>query len=228
MTKSGPAHIYSDDGTLDPNSGASVYVNLLMEAMAKCGRPFLDASRLRQLLEDAGFVAVESFAIKQPWGPWARDRMLKQVGAMFLQQSESGETDHQMPMCRADQRYRIRGVWHCAFHPHPWVKPPGRCKGVSKRARRYQEQEYTCLQFLVGLSTGSIRPPSGLMAAVTSLMGGSRRVEPKAGPGERPTVGWRRAWPKACNCWRMSFLYHCIARLSINQHVMTNSTPAPC
>lgn len=93
MTKSGPAHIYSDDGTLDPNSGASVYVNLLMEAMAKCGRPFLDASRLRQLLEDAGFVAVESFAIKQPWGPWARDRKLKQVGAMFLQQSESGETD---------------------------------------------------------------------------------------------------------------------------------------
>lgn len=64
---------------------------MLAEAMAKYGRPFLDASQLRQLLEDAGFAAVESFAIKQPWGPWARDKKLKQVGAMFLQQAESGE-----------------------------------------------------------------------------------------------------------------------------------------
>ena len=56
----------------------------LNEAMARLGRPGKTAEDLAAYLRGAGFVDVHVRRFKQPYGPWAKDKTLKQAGAMGM------------------------------------------------------------------------------------------------------------------------------------------------
>jgi hypothetical protein len=46
----------------------------MQEAMIASGRPAASEELLRERLEKAGFVDVQSFTIRLPYGPWAKDK----------------------------------------------------------------------------------------------------------------------------------------------------------
>lgn len=102
---------------MSEDNGAVIYVKLLSEAVSKVGRPFPTAVELRGHIEKAGFVDVQQFSFKQPWGPWPRDKKLKQAGGLFLLQAETGKTPS-LHGCGTDELTgdwcRIRGLWSCA------------------------------------------------------------------------------------------------------------------
>lgn len=54
----------------------------LNAALLKIGRPSATSESLKKSLEDAGFVDIHTFDLKQPFGPWARNVRLKRIGAM--------------------------------------------------------------------------------------------------------------------------------------------------
>ncbi|KAI5820517.1 S-adenosyl-L-methionine-dependent methyltransferase [Pyronema omphalodes] len=81
---------YSDNGTLTVDQGASTYIETLSDALARAGRPFQTGASLKGHLEKAGFVNVQVFRYKQPWGPWPSQKTLKQAGALFLMQADTG------------------------------------------------------------------------------------------------------------------------------------------
>ncbi|CCX13050.1 Similar to tRNA1(Val) (adenine(37)-N6)-methyltransferase; acc. no. C6X2D2 [Pyronema omphalodes CBS 100304] len=81
---------YSDNGTLAVDQGASTYIETLSDALARAGRPFQTGASLKGHLEKAGFVNIQVFRYKQPWGPWSSQKALKQAGALFLMQADTG------------------------------------------------------------------------------------------------------------------------------------------
>jgi hypothetical protein len=62
----------------------------MKEAMTGSGRVTPSEELLRTRLEDAGYVDVQSFTMKQPFGPWAKERELKKLGMMVLLNGETG------------------------------------------------------------------------------------------------------------------------------------------
>lgn len=82
--------LYSDDNTMKEGSGIKLYFEYLADALVKMGRAPLTGIVMKEHLEEAGFVDVTVIDYKQPFGPWPRDRRLKQIGAMMLLNSESG------------------------------------------------------------------------------------------------------------------------------------------
>jgi hypothetical protein len=64
----------SDDGSLKEDEPLRKFGNLLNEAMISTGRVPQSEELLRSRLEKAGFVDVKSFTLKQPFGPWAKDK----------------------------------------------------------------------------------------------------------------------------------------------------------
>lgn len=89
LSESG-AMLYSDDDSLAPENPARRWGELMTEAMAKSGRTAPVDGHLSERLEKAGFADIKSFAIKQPFGPWAKDKKLKKLGMMLLLQGEQG------------------------------------------------------------------------------------------------------------------------------------------
>jgi len=79
--------VYSDDGTM--SEVCKKYFDLLSDAMTKIERPGMVAGLQKKRLEDAGFVDIDAVAIKQPWGPWAKEKRLKKIGLMNLLQSQT-------------------------------------------------------------------------------------------------------------------------------------------
>lgn len=73
---------YSDDDTMPDDHGVKVFIELLSKAVTSIGRPPVDSRVLSGHLIKAGFEDVVAYDIKEPYGPWAKDRKLKQVGAM--------------------------------------------------------------------------------------------------------------------------------------------------
>ena len=69
------------------DNGIKVYMETLNKALIKIGRPPATAKRMRKHLEDAGFINVKVFDIKQPFGPWPMDPRLKRVGGMVRMKS---------------------------------------------------------------------------------------------------------------------------------------------
>jgi hypothetical protein len=67
------AYMRSDDGSLKEDSPLRRFGNLMIEAMIASGRVPQSEELLRRRLEKAGFVDVQSFTLKQPFGPWAKD-----------------------------------------------------------------------------------------------------------------------------------------------------------
>ena len=79
--------VYSDDGTV--GEACLLFFENLVEALTKVNRPPVLDGELQNRLETAGFEDVQAVAIKQPWGPWAKSRRQKQIGAMNMLQAET-------------------------------------------------------------------------------------------------------------------------------------------
>lgn len=82
--------IFCDDGTMLSDNPCKVFFDTVWKAMTDMGRPPPTGDSLKTLLEGAGLVDVKVFRFKQPFGPWPRNRRMKQLGAMMLHQCESG------------------------------------------------------------------------------------------------------------------------------------------
>jgi hypothetical protein len=68
------AYMRSDDGSLSDDNPLMRWSKLMQEAMNASGRVAPSEELLRARLEQAGYVDVQSFTLKQPFGPWAKDR----------------------------------------------------------------------------------------------------------------------------------------------------------
>ncbi|KAF8544016.1 S-adenosyl-L-methionine-dependent methyltransferase [Trichophaea hybrida] len=86
----GGSAIFSDDNTMKDDNPCKVYFETLEDAMIKFGRPAAFGERMKERLENAGFLDVQVLKFKQPMGPWPKDKRLKAIGAMMLKHSESG------------------------------------------------------------------------------------------------------------------------------------------
>jgi hypothetical protein len=80
--------VYSDDNTMGP--GFDKYIKLLVKGLTDMGRPQATGKMLKDRLEKAGFVDVVVRDIKQPFGPWPKEKRLKNIGAMVMLQSDPG------------------------------------------------------------------------------------------------------------------------------------------
>ncbi|KAI5809426.1 UMTA methyltransferase family protein [Pyronema omphalodes] len=74
--------VYSDDGTMADDNPLRYALTLMEQALSRLGRPPPSAARLRGYLEEAGFVDIKVSCVKQPMGPWAKDKRLKRIGAL--------------------------------------------------------------------------------------------------------------------------------------------------
>ncbi|KAF8243839.1 S-adenosyl-L-methionine-dependent methyltransferase [Wilcoxina mikolae CBS 423.85] len=83
--------IHSDDNTMPDNHPVKTFCELLAEALGIMGRPkHVTGEDLKKFLIDTGFEDVVVYTTKQPWGPWPKDKTMKQAGAMTLLVSETG------------------------------------------------------------------------------------------------------------------------------------------
>jgi SAM-dependent methyltransferase len=73
----------SDDGSLKPDSPLLKGWRLFDEALIKLGRPMPDGNTLKKCLEDAGFVDVVVVPVKQPFGPWPKDKRCVSLTLLF-------------------------------------------------------------------------------------------------------------------------------------------------
>ncbi|KAA8913362.1 S-adenosyl-L-methionine-dependent methyltransferase [Sphaerosporella brunnea] len=80
----------SDDGSLKPDNPMLRVWGLFDEALVTLGRPMPDGDTLRERLEEAGFVDVVVTPVKQPFGPWPKDKRLKKAATMALLCAETG------------------------------------------------------------------------------------------------------------------------------------------
>jgi hypothetical protein len=55
-----------------------------VSALTFLGRPSVVGETLVKYAKDAGFVDVQIKTLKQPFGPWPKDKRLKQLGAMMM------------------------------------------------------------------------------------------------------------------------------------------------
>jgi hypothetical protein len=67
-------HAKSDDGSLREDNALTHFGNRMNDALIATGRAPPSEERWRARLEDAGYVHVQSFTLKQPVGPWAKDK----------------------------------------------------------------------------------------------------------------------------------------------------------
>jgi hypothetical protein len=68
------AKAQSDDGSLTEDSPLKKWMNLMKDAITASGRESPSEEIVRERLEKAGYVDVESFTLRQPFGPWAKDK----------------------------------------------------------------------------------------------------------------------------------------------------------
>lgn len=79
------ASVHCDDGSASPDNGMMEISRQLIKAMNLMGRPPCSGTaQLREYLENAGFVDVQVFSIKQPLSNWPEDKKARDVGAMTL------------------------------------------------------------------------------------------------------------------------------------------------
>jgi hypothetical protein len=68
------AYARCDDGSLKADNPLVRYSRLLSDAMIASGRAPSSEELLRERLEKAGFVDVQSFTLPMLMGPWAKDK----------------------------------------------------------------------------------------------------------------------------------------------------------
>ncbi|KAK2792234.1 hypothetical protein FQN52_003711 [Onygenales sp. PD_12] len=74
------ADFFSDDGTLDKMTNAVRWINLLVDASNKFGKPLDVEATWQGKMEKAGFVGVKDDVYKVPIAPWPKDKKLKELG----------------------------------------------------------------------------------------------------------------------------------------------------
>ncbi|KAK1850479.1 TAM domain methyltransferase [Colletotrichum chrysophilum] len=91
-----------DDGTLSVDSDLWKWVLLVMEGMAKFGRPVTAAEQWKQLMEEAGFEDVVETIYKWPTNRWPRDKHYKDLGMWSLENMDQAlEPATLAPLTRA-------------------------------------------------------------------------------------------------------------------------------
>jgi len=74
--------ISSDDNTLPEKSAYVEAGHIFFELAHKMGSPLEAPRSWKQIMENNGFVDVTEVIYKIPMGPWAKDKRLKQIGAV--------------------------------------------------------------------------------------------------------------------------------------------------
>jgi hypothetical protein len=74
LTGSLLAYARSDDGSLKDDNPVARYSRLLNDAMIASGRVASSEESVRERLEKAGFVDVQSFTLPLIVGPWAKEK----------------------------------------------------------------------------------------------------------------------------------------------------------
>lgn len=64
------------------DNGLKIYFGHIQEAMIKLGRPAPTEESVKKHLQDAGLEDVVVTSFKQPLGPWAKNKALKNAGKM--------------------------------------------------------------------------------------------------------------------------------------------------
>ncbi|KAI5856821.1 S-adenosyl-L-methionine-dependent methyltransferase [Tricharina praecox] len=82
--------LFSDDGTMTEENPLKKSFDLTIDTLETLGRTFPVAGTLQGRLEAAGFADVKEFSYKQPYGPWPKDKRMKQIGAMALVMLDTG------------------------------------------------------------------------------------------------------------------------------------------
>ncbi|TGZ83490.1 S-adenosyl-L-methionine-dependent methyltransferase [Ascodesmis nigricans] len=85
-------HIYCDDGSVPEDSVFYAYGNNLSDALLTLGvdvRQF-SGSFFKRHLEEAGFVDVQVFTYKVPWGTWPKSKKFKYMGAVCAEILKTG------------------------------------------------------------------------------------------------------------------------------------------
>ncbi|KAL4865263.1 hypothetical protein BDV12DRAFT_174885 [Aspergillus spectabilis] len=81
---------YSEDGTLQEGNNVNRFYELLREACDKVQRPVTVGKELKRFAEESGFVNVVHRRFQLPLGIWARDRRMKEIGALNMLQFLEG------------------------------------------------------------------------------------------------------------------------------------------
>jgi hypothetical protein len=74
---------YSDDNTLKTDSAAAIWCDRVHSAMSAIGRTPVGDGELIEKLEKAGFVDIQAFTLKQPFGPWAKDLVCESLSPVI-------------------------------------------------------------------------------------------------------------------------------------------------
>ncbi|GAB1194210.1 hypothetical protein APSETT444_003452 [Aspergillus pseudonomiae] len=81
---------FSDDGTFKQDSPYREYINNLNKAGEITGRPMNVATSLQAWMKNAGFTSVTEVVYVLPYGPWPKDRQLKEIGKWQYVQAPEG------------------------------------------------------------------------------------------------------------------------------------------
>lgn len=82
--------VYSDDGSLPPDSALANWGDLFLPCAERAGRSLLTQETMRSAIEKAGFIDVREKLYKVPIGVWPKDKLLKEVGLLNHHHWKSG------------------------------------------------------------------------------------------------------------------------------------------
>ena len=88
-----------DDNSEQPGSMIRKLNDLTDEMARASGRDFKISNKMKQLIEEAGFVDVQEQKVKLPLGPWASDPRLKDIGRFFERFYKTGLQGWLMQIC---------------------------------------------------------------------------------------------------------------------------------
>ncbi|KAJ5684486.1 uncharacterized protein N7477_000831 [Penicillium maclennaniae] len=87
----GPSmYVECDDGSVPTDSILFGFGDLISRAAEKMGRPINICQTFRGAIEKAGFVDIQEKVYKWPIGPWPRDKLLKEIGALNFHHWSNG------------------------------------------------------------------------------------------------------------------------------------------
>jgi len=99
------SEIFSDDNSEGPN--LKRLVKLMNEGLVSMGRPCPTRESMIEHLKRAGFINVQLYAGKQPFGIWPKDRRLKRIGAMAMLMAETGTEAYAMAILTRFHRMSV-------------------------------------------------------------------------------------------------------------------------
>ncbi|KAF3386801.1 Secondary metabolism regulator LAE1 [Penicillium rolfsii] len=82
--------VRSDDGSLPADSVLAGWGDNFIGCAERAGRSLTTQETMRASIEAAGFVDVHERLYKVPMGPWAKDKLLKEIGLLNLQHWTAG------------------------------------------------------------------------------------------------------------------------------------------